>query len=149
MRIGPKKKHGICTANKITIQVSQTKEIQQKEPLNETKSHATPNGPCLIIGDSIVTGIDQKHLSKKSKLVKVCDIRGATICDLKHCSVPILKIAPILKMKTTFIIIHAETNNENHEIRRQIPDNLLGLNQEIMQTFPDCKAIFYVFFSGL
>ena len=49
-------------------------------------------------------------------------------------------------MKTTFIIIHAETNNENHEIRRQIPDNLLGLNQEIMQTFPDCKAIFYGFF---
>lgn len=93
----------------------------------------------MIIGHSSVTGTDEKHLSKKLKLVKVSDFKGATISDLKHYSIPILKIVPILKMKT---IIHGETNNETHEIWRQIPDNLLELNQEIIQTLLDCKVIF-------
>ena len=70
-----KEKHDIYTANKINIQVNKTTEIPQKEPLNDTKSHTWPNDTCLIIGDSIVLEVKEKLLSKRSKLVKVCDFK--------------------------------------------------------------------------
>ena len=48
-------------------------------------------GTCLIVRDSILTGINEKRLSRNNQVVKVRDFRGATIDDLKHHLVPLLK----------------------------------------------------------
>ena len=53
--------------------------------------HAWPAGTCLVVGDSILTGIGEKRLSRKTQVVNVRDFRGATIDDLKHHLVLCLK----------------------------------------------------------
>ena len=45
-------------------------------------------GTCLIVGDSILTGIDKNWLSKNNQAVQVWDFRGATIDDLIYPLVP-------------------------------------------------------------
>ena len=45
--------------------------------------HTRPAGTCVIVGDSIITRIAEKRLSK-NRLVKVHDFRGVTLADIKH-----------------------------------------------------------------
>ena len=56
----------------------------EKETLYDTKLHSWTNDSCSIISDSVVRGFDETHFSKKSKLLKVCDFRGATGSDLGY-----------------------------------------------------------------
>ena len=74
-------------------------ECNRKEKVNSDETpgnfkHAWPPGSCLIVGDSILTEIDEKRLARNNKVVKVRDFRGATIDDLKHYLVPLLKKKP-------------------------------------------------------
>ena len=48
-----------------------------------------PAATCIIVGDSIITEIDEKRLSTNC-LVKVHDFRGATLADINHQVIPIL-----------------------------------------------------------
>ena len=69
--------------------------------------HVWLAGNCLIIGDPILTGVDEKRLSKNKHVVKIQDFRGATIDDLKSHLVPLLKNKPehiILYIKTSEVI---------------------------------------------
>ena len=59
--------------------------------------HMWPAGTCAIVEDSIITGIDEKRLSK-NRLVKVHDFRGATLADINHQFIPILKKKPDVLM---------------------------------------------------
>ena len=84
------------------------KEKNDKVNSDETPGnfkHAWPAGSCLIVGDSILTGIDEKRLARNNKVVKVRDFRGATIDDLKH------HLVPLLKKKPEHIILHIGTND--------------------------------------
>ena len=47
-------------------------------------NHWWRSGTCVVVGDSMVFGIDQRRLSKNNGLVRVRDFRGFTITDLKH-----------------------------------------------------------------
>ena len=51
---------------------------------------------ALIVGDSIIFGIDQQHLSVKGRLVKVQSFPGATINDMYSYIKPLLKKPPIM-----------------------------------------------------
>ena len=97
--------------------------------------HTWPAGTCLIVGDSILTGIDEKRLSNKNQLVKVRDFRGATIDDLKH------HLVPLLKKEPDNIILHIGTNDSTSKTSREILDGLLQLKQLITTTLPNSKVI--------
>ena len=71
-----------------------SKEKNDKANNDETPGnfkHAWPAGTCLVVGDSISTGIDEKRLSRSNQVVNLRDFRGAAIDDLKHHLIPLLK----------------------------------------------------------
>ena len=84
--------------------------------------------------DSIFTGIDEKRPSKNC-LVKVHDFRGATLADINH------HIIPILKKKPNVIILHVETNSVS-TTSREILNDLLQIKGVITKTLPNCHVIF-------
>ena len=95
-----------------------SKEKNDKANNDETPAnfkHAWPTGTCLIVGDSILTGIDEKRLSRNKQVVKVRNFRGATIGDLKH------HLVPLLKKKPEHIMLHTGTN----DAVSKIPDRFL------------------------
>ena len=89
--------------------------------------HAWPAGTCLIVGDSILTGIDEKRLSRNYQGVKVQDFRGATIDDLRY------HLVPLLKKKPEHIILHIGTNDAVSKTSRRILEELLQLKQNIIK----------------
>ena len=66
--------------------------------------HTWPPDTCVLMGNSIITGIDEKRLSK-NHFVKLHDFRGATLADINY------DVIPILKKKQDVIILHAGTND--------------------------------------
>ena len=131
-----KEKHDICLKQK-------SSEYNSKEKNGKVNSVKTPGnfkhawlaGTCLIVGDSILTGIDEKRLSRNNQVVKVRDFRGATIDDLKH------HLVPLLKKKPEHIILHIGTSDAVSKTFRQILDKLLQLKQYIINTLPTCRVI--------
>ena len=107
--------------------------INEASP-KETK-YTWSAGTFVIVGDSIITGIDEKRLSK-NRLVKVHHVRGATLADINH------HIIPILKKKRNVIILHVGTNDSVSRTSHEIPDDLLQLKSAITKTLPNCQAIF-------
>ena len=77
----------------------------------------------------------KKRLSK-NRLVKVHDFRGATLPDINH------HIISILKKKADAIILHVGTNDSVSRTSREILDDLLQLNSSITKTLPNCQVIF-------
>ena len=92
-------------------------------------------GTCLIVGDSKLTGIDEKRLSRNNQVVKVRDFRGVTIDNLKH------HLVPLLKKKPEHIILHIGTNDAVSKMSRQILNELLQLKQYILNTLPTCRVV--------
>ena len=80
-------------------------------------------GICLIVGDSVLIGINEKRLPTNNQVVKVRGFRGTTVDDLKH------HLALLLKKKPEQIILHIGTNDALSETSRQILDKLIQLKQ--------------------
>ena len=97
--------------------------------------HTWPADTCVIVGDSIITGIDEKSLSK-NLLVKVHDFRGVTLADINY------HIIPILKKKPDVIILHVGTNDSVSRTSREILDDMLQLKSAITKTLPNFQVIF-------
>ena len=97
--------------------------------------HTWPAGTCVIMGDSIITGIDEKKVSK-NRLVKAHDFRGVTLADINH------HIIPILKKKQDVIILHVGTNDSVSRTSREILDDLFQLKSATTKTLPNCQVIF-------
>ena len=117
---------------------------QQKKTEEENKNgirRSWPRGTCVIIGDSMVAGIDERKMSSKH-LIKVRSFPGATCSDMYHYLVPILERKPdhvILHVGATEIvgkllefksfIVRTITNNtcsyisSNHNNRYKAPCN--------------------------
>ena len=77
------------------------KTIQNKEPQRDTQPTATevngrwPSGTCAIVGDSILSNIDERKISSRRN-IKVRSFPGASCEDMKHYLVPILEKTPRL-----------------------------------------------------
>ena len=76
-----------------------------------------PDGTTFIIRDSILNGIIQEQLSRKGRVVKVHNFQGATVDDLKH------HVIPLIRKEPSFVIIHAGTNDAPYLTSREILDN--------------------------
>ena len=93
------------------------------------------NGTTLIIGDSMLYGIDEKRL----KNTKVRIFPGASIEDL------FFNISPLLRKKPNNIICHIGTNNTINENSNEIMEKLMKLKEYIKSKLPNCNLIFSSF----
>ena len=99
-----------------------------------SKKHHWPKGTCVITGDSMLEGIDERRMSSK-RLVKVRSFPGATIDDMKH------YLIPILAKKPDHIILHVGTNDATNSEGRVIVDKLLQLKFFILEKLPLVNVI--------
>ena len=90
---------------------------------------------AIIIGDSILNGIILERLNRKGRVVKVYNFRDATVDEMKHHAIPLLRKEP------SFIIIHAGTNDAPYLTSRKILDNLITLKSFITDKLPNCKVV--------
>ena len=99
---------------------------------NPTKKHRS-----VIIGDSIVKGLDQHKLSRSTKQnIGVRCFPGATIQDMRD------YLKPILRRNPDRIILHVGTNDAKHNKAKKIMDDIDSLCQEIKDTNPEIEIIF-------
>ena len=87
------------------------------------------------MGDSIIIGIDEKRLSK-NRLVKVYDFRGATLANINH------DIIPILKKKPDVTILYVGMNESVSRTSRENLHDFLQLKSVIPKTLPNCQVFF-------
>ena len=101
----------------------------------EKRKENIRGGTTIIIGDSILNGIIQERLSRKGRVVKVHNFRGATVDDMKP------HVILLLFKEPSFIIIHAGTNDAPYLTSRKILDNLITLKSFITDKLPNCKVV--------
>ena len=114
----------------------ETDYIQNNIPAVGNDPAIWPSKTTLIVGDSIISGIDEKRLSRNNKLVKVRTFPGAKVQDMFHYLVPLIIKRP------DNIIIHCGTNNSDRSEAQEIVDDLLKLKLFILERLPECKVIF-------
>ena len=74
-------------------------------------------------------------MSRKRLAVKVHNFGGATIDDMKH------HVIPLLRKEPSFVIIHAGTSDVPYLTSRKLSDNLLTLKSFITDNLPNCKVV--------
>ena len=107
----------------------------QRKPNNQNQSECKVEDKSkwrkdttLIVGDSMISGIDQERLSVKGWIVKIRAFPGATINDIYDYITPLLKKAP------DNAILHVATNNAPNNTSRAILGNLLPLKSFVEKT---------------
>ena len=85
------------------------------------------------MGDSILNGIVEEKLPGQGCLIKVERFPGSTEDDLSH------HIIPIIRKKSTKMIIHIGTNDAPSSTSTEIQDNLLKLKYLVNEKLPHCK----------
>ena len=109
-----------------------TKSSEEKHPV-DIVTHKWSKNTTLIVGDSMIAGVNETMISRKGRVVKVRPFSGATIEDMYDYLKPILKKCP------DNIILHVGTNNAAREPPRVVFDKLLSLKSFIEKTLPNCK----------
>ena len=89
-------------------------------------------GTTLIIGDSMLGGIDESRLRNTKVRVKP----GATIEDM------FFQITPYLRKSPTNIICHVGTNNAKDDGSNEIMEKLVQLKEYILSRCPAAKLVF-------
>ena len=98
----------------------------------EQKSDTFPPNTCVLIGDSILTGVIKRNLSN-DRSVKVRKFPGTTADNLRHHALPIIRKQP------KYLIINAGTNDAVKFTSRNILNKLLQLKSFIQKNLPDAE----------
>ena len=93
-------------------------------------------GTCVIVGDPMVNGIDEKRLSKKHGNVKAFHFSGARIEDINQYIIPIIKKQPY------YLILHEGNNDATTNTSKKIIDDLLIVKSNISKQVPSCRIVF-------
>ena len=120
------------------------KFIKSKETINkeqnithrnkDNKNICFAKDTTVIMGDSMLNGIEEKRLSKHGK-IKVRYFPGARVVDMYD------NIKPILKRKPGSIILHVGTNNSVDMTSNEILDEILTLKNTIEKENKNCKVV--------
>ena len=104
-----------------------------KPPLATQELHTWKMGTVLIMGDSMLHGIDERRMSKNG-LVKVRCFPGSTVADLKN-----FYMQPLLSKKPSHVIMHIGTNDAANKDSTAdiILNSLLDIKKEIEATLPN------------
>ena len=74
-------------------------------------------------------------MSRKGRVVTAHNFLCATVDDMKH------QVIPLLRKEPRFIIIHAGTNDAPYLTSRRMLDNLITLKSFINDKLPNCKVV--------
>ena len=91
-----------------------------------------PAGTTLIVGDSMLGGIEESRLGPKRK---VRSFPGATIADMFQ------YIVPLLRKKPSRVVAHVGTNDASFSTAKEIADDLNKLQNHIHSYLPECLVI--------
>ena len=83
----------------------------------------------------MVSGVDEKRLSKKHSNVNVFQFAGARIEDVNQ------YIIPIIKKEPDYLILHVGTNYATTNTSKKIVDDLLILKSNISKQLPICRIV--------
>ena len=89
---------------KTNFDISSNKSNLSKKSNQSIKAHTWPKGSCLVIGDLMLEGLDERKMSSK-RVVKVRKFPGATTDDMYH------YLMPLLQKQPDNVILHVETND--------------------------------------
>ena len=95
--------------------------------------HPFPKSSCLIVGDSMLAGIDKNRLKTGKHKVKVRYFPGARTDDTYDYMKPLLWKLP------EYIILHIGINDTLDNTSRATLDKVLKLKTYIQQELPKCK----------
>ena len=105
-----------------------------RKKLNQSiKVHTQPKGSCLVIGNSMLEGLDERKMSSK-RVVKVRKFPGATTDDMYHYLMPLIQKQPD-------VILHVGTNDASSCNSSDIVNNILKLRLFISQKLPNANII--------
>ena len=83
----------------------------------------------------MLSGIEERTISKRDKKIQVKNFPGATIYDMYN------YIKPLLKKWPDNIILHVGTNNTVNEPSKMVLDKLLNLKKFIEHTLPESNVV--------
>ena len=104
---------------------SQTISRQIRKQL--LSDHPFPKGTCLIVGDSILAGINENRLSTGKHKVKLRYFVGACTGDIYN------YMKPLLRKLLDYIILHIGTNDPVNNTSREILYKILKLKTYIQK----------------
>ena len=121
------------------LETKKLKSLEDKDDVSSSDSsgdssrdnHHWPTSTCAIIGDSILTGMEDNRFQNIGRKVKIFDHSNATIDDLHHHIIPILKRKPdqntnvfetglsdFHKLTTTVLKMHFQKKKPNVVVHR-------------------------------
>ena len=112
-----------------TINVHQDKATT---PPSKDTSTLWPHGTTLIVGDSMLGGIEESRMGPRRK---VRSFPGATIADMHQ------YLVPLLRKKPSRLVAHVGTNDASFSSAKTIADDLLKLQKFIQSILPECLVI--------
>ena len=117
-----------------------------KRNLHKLKNLISPNSnehlqkwgkyTTLIVRDSVLSGVEERRISKRHRNVKVKNFPGATMIT---CTIILLLKKPLLKKYPDNIILHVRTNNTVNDPSKLVLGKLLDLKKFIENTLPERK----------
>ena len=107
---------------------------QQRDKISNDQA-IYPPGTCVIIGDSIFSGLIEKNLSKQHN-VRIRKLPRAIVNDINY------HVYLILCKMPKHIIVHIGTNDAISSTSREILDKLLKLKIFIKETLPVTEVKF-------
>ena len=87
----------------------------------------------LIVGDSMLNGIEESKLSK-TRHIRVQSIPGGKIDDIKE------NLNDLLHEELQKVIIHVGTNNAMTDTPKEIFEKLISLKHQIESILPKCEV---------
>ncbi len=109
-----------------------TSPIKTQPPRRSSTADRVKN-TTLIIGDSMLNGIKEEHLSRYNAKVEACP--GATIKDMYDV------ITPLLVKKPAKVILHVGTNDAPYKSSYDIVNELVLLRKFIQRNLPSGKVV--------
>ena len=114
--------------------VNETPQERVPEYRTNNKVKPWPRNTTLIVGDSILSGVEESRLKKYN--VKVRVQKGACVDDFYD------HLKPYLKKKPTNIIMHIGSNDAPFKNSESIANEILHLKDFIMKLLPNVKLFF-------
>ena len=102
------------------------KEKSRKLPKNKKKT-------VLIVGDSMLNGIEESNLLK-TRHIRVQPILGGKTDDIKE------NLNDLLHEELQKVIIHVGTNNAMTDTPKEIFEKLISLKHQIESILPKCEV---------
>lgn len=122
---------------------NQLSEVRKKEHINylstkkdiDNQNCMKQNENVLMIGDSMLNGINEIPLSSEKVCTKIKYFSGARIKDITK------RLRELLIQKPDIVILHVGTNDAPHMVSNEIVDGLLTLKHKVEEILPTSQVV--------